>query len=47
MSEMQRGSGARSQPQAPADQPSAPPADKKQEEKLPDPVNILKGIFGR
>jgi hypothetical protein len=47
MSEMQRGSGARSQPQAPAEQPSAPPADKKQEEKLPDPVNILKGIFGR
>jgi hypothetical protein len=26
---------------------TAPPPDKKQEEKLPDPVNILKGIFGR
>jgi hypothetical protein len=48
MSEMQRGSGRRAQPQAPAEQPAAPPVpEKKQEEKLPDPVNILKGIFGR
>jgi hypothetical protein len=49
MSEMQRGSGGRSQRQPPSEQPSAPPppAEKKQEEKLPDPVNILKGIFGR
>ena len=48
MSEMQRGSTRRSQ-QAPSQQPSAPPPaeEKKQEEKLPDPVNILKGIFGR
>jgi hypothetical protein len=31
-------------------QEAAPPpaaADKKQEEKLPDPVNILRGILGR
>lgn len=49
MSEMQRGSAGRSRQQAPAQQPSAPPPpeEKKQEEKLPDPVNILKGIFGR
>jgi len=49
MSELQRGAGGRSQTQAPSQQPSAPPppAEKKQEEKLPDPVNILKGIFGR
>jgi hypothetical protein len=49
MSEMQqRGSGGRAQPQAPSEPPAAPaPAEKKQEEKLPDPVNILKGIFGR
>jgi hypothetical protein len=47
-SEMQRGSTRRSQ-QAPSQSPSAPPPaeEKKQEEKLPDPVNILKGIFGR
>jgi hypothetical protein len=46
--EMQRGSTRRSQ-QAPSQSPSAPPPaeEKKQEEKLPDPVNILKGIFGR
>lgn len=49
MSEMQRGSARGAQPQAPSQQPSAPPpaGEKKQEEKLPDPVNILKGIFGR
>ena len=46
MSEMQRGPGGRSQPQA--QDPSTPAAaEKKQEDKLPDPVNILKGIFGR
>jgi hypothetical protein len=46
MSDMQRGSGGRSQPQA---QDPSPPAaaEKKQEEKLPDPVNILRGILGR
>lgn len=45
MGEMQRGSAQRSPSQEPA---SPPPTDeKKQEEKLPDPVNILKGIFGR
>jgi hypothetical protein len=48
MGGMQGGSGRRSQPQAPSqDAPPPPPAEKKQEEKLPDPVNILKGIFGR
>jgi hypothetical protein len=47
MGEMQRGSRARSQPQA--QDPAAPPAaaEKKQEEKMPDPVNILRGILGR
>jgi hypothetical protein len=47
MGEMQRGSRARTQPQAqdPAAAPAA--AEKKQEEKLPDPVNILRGILGR
>jgi len=46
MSEMQRRSGERSQPQA--QDPSAPAAaEKKQEDKLPDPVNILRGILGR
>jgi len=44
--EMQRGSGGRAQPQA--RDPAAPTAaEKKQEEKLPDPVNILRGILGR
>jgi len=44
--EMQRGSGGRAQPQA--QDPAAPTAaEKKQEEKLPDPVNILRGILGR
>ncbi|MGB2816332.1 MAG: hypothetical protein WBA53_07755 [Burkholderiaceae bacterium] len=48
MSGMQGGSGRRSQQQAPSEQPSAPAGpEKKQEDKLPDPVNILKGIFGR
>jgi hypothetical protein len=47
MGEMQRGARARSQPQA--QDPAAPPAaaEKKQEEKMPDPVNILRGILGR
>jgi hypothetical protein len=44
---MQGGSVPRSQQQAPSQDASPPPAEKKQEEKLPDPVNILKGIFGR
>jgi len=49
MSEMQRGSGQRGQPQSqPQSQDSAPPAaEKKQEDKMPDPVNILRGILGR
>jgi hypothetical protein len=48
MGEVQRGSAGRSQPQAPSQQPPAPPSDEKQQEdKLPDPVNILKGILGR
>lgn len=47
MSEMQRSAGQR-----PAGQPQEPPAppaaaEKKQEEKLPDPINILRGILGR
>ena len=46
MGEMQRGSGDRAQPQA--QDPAAPAAaEKKQEDKLPDPVNILRGILGR
>ncbi|MGE5161773.1 MAG: hypothetical protein ACM3O5_09720, partial [Betaproteobacteria bacterium] len=47
MGEMQRGAGGRTQSQAqdPAAAPAA--AEKKQEEKLPDPVNILRGILGR
>lgn len=44
MGEMQRGAGERAQPQEPAS-PAA--AEKKQEDKLPDPVNILRGILGR
>jgi len=44
MGEMQRGSGDRPQSQDPAS-PAA--AEKKQEDKLPDPVNILRGILGR
>ena len=51
MSEMQRGSGRRGQPQTqsqPQSQEQAPPAaEKKQEEKMPDAVNILRGILGR
>jgi hypothetical protein len=47
MGTMQGGSGRRSQQQAPSQDASTPSAEKKQEEKLPDPVNILKGIFGR
>ena len=45
MGEMQRGTGGRTQ----APDPAAPPAaaEKKQEDKLPDPVNILRGILGR
>jgi hypothetical protein len=45
MGEMQRGSGGRAQAQDPAAPPAA--AEKKQEDKLPDPVNILRGILGR
>jgi len=45
MGEMQRGSRRQAQPQA---QDAAPPAaEQKQEEKMPDPVNILRGILGR
>jgi hypothetical protein len=45
MSEMQRGSRRQAQPQS---QDAAPPAaEQKQEEKMPDPVNILRGILGR
>jgi hypothetical protein len=49
MSEMQRGSGGRSQPRVQSQEATPPPAaaEKKQEEKLPDPVNILRGILGR
>ena len=47
MSEMQ-GGGRRGQQQAPAQEAAPSPAqEKKAEDKLPDPVNILKGIFGR
>lgn len=45
MGEMQRGSRRQAQPQS---QDAAPPAaEQKQEEKTPDPVNILRGILGR
>ena len=45
MGEMQRGSRRQAQPQS---QDAAPPAaEQKQEEKMPDPVNILRGILGR
>jgi hypothetical protein len=47
MSSMQGGSGRSSPQQAPSQDTAPPPAEKKPEEKLPDPVNILKGIFGR
>ena len=49
MGEMQRGPGGRSQSQPQSQDSSAPTAatDKKPEEKLPDPVNILRGILGR
>ena len=48
MSEMQRGPGRRGQPQTQAEQDAAPPtAEKKQEDKTPDAVNILRGILGR
>jgi hypothetical protein len=48
MGEMQRGAGSRGAA-APAPRPDAPPpaAETKPEEKLPDPINVLKGIFGR
>jgi hypothetical protein len=47
MSEMQRGSRRQAQP-PPQSQDAAPPAaEKKQEEKMPDAVNILRGILGR
>lgn len=46
MSDMQRapGSGAA---QAPAQEAPPPAGERKTEEKLPDPINVLKGIFGR
>jgi hypothetical protein len=52
---MQRGAGRQRQQQGQPQgqqqgqpQDAAPaPAEQKPEEKLPDPVNILKGIFGR
>jgi hypothetical protein len=47
MSEMQRGSGRQAQPQGQSQESAPPPAEKKQEEKTPDPVNILRGILGR
>jgi len=52
MGSMQRGAGRQArpqqgQPQAQPQDAAPPPADQKPEEKLPDPVNILKGIFGR
>ncbi|HSQ10352.1 MAG TPA: hypothetical protein VLN25_07035, partial [Burkholderiaceae bacterium] len=51
MGGMQRGSGRQAQPQGQPQgqsQGTAPPAaEKKEEDKLPDPVNILRGIFGR
>jgi hypothetical protein len=46
MSEMQRGPGGRSQPQA-QDQAAPAAAEKQQEEKLPGAVDILRGILGR
>jgi hypothetical protein len=46
MSEMQRGPARRGQQtQAPPPADAEPPAERKQE--VPDPVNILRGIFGR
>ncbi|MGE5160113.1 MAG: hypothetical protein ACM3O5_01280 [Betaproteobacteria bacterium] len=47
MGEMQRGAGDRAQSQG--QDPAAPPAaaEKKQEDKPLDPVNILRGILGR
>jgi hypothetical protein len=47
MGEMQRGSARQPQPQRESQETTAPAAEKKQEEKLPDPVNILRGILGR
>lgn len=46
MGEMQRGSGGRAQSQ-PQDPASPAAAETKQEDKLPDPLNILRGILGR
>jgi len=47
-SEMQRGAGRRAQSPSPSPEASTPAASTEaKEEKLPDPVNILKGIFGR
>lgn len=45
MGEMQRAPGASTS--APAPEAPPPAAERKPEDKLPDPVNILKGIFGR
>jgi hypothetical protein len=52
MGSMQRGAGRQArppqgQPQTQPQDAAPPPAEQKPEEKLPDPVNILKGIFGR
>ncbi len=47
MGSMQRGSGRQAQPQGQSQGTAPPAAEKKEEDKLPDPVNILRGILGR
>jgi len=47
MGEMQRGSRRQAQPQSQSQDAAPPAAEKKQEEKMPDAVNILRGILGR
>jgi hypothetical protein len=47
MGGMQRSSGRQAQPQGQSQDTASPPAEKKEEDKLPDPVNILRGILGR
>jgi hypothetical protein len=47
MGGMQRGSGRQAQPQGQSQDTAPPSAEKKEENKLPDPVNILRGILGR
>jgi len=47
MGEMQRGSRRQAQPQSQSQDATPPAAEKKQEEKMPDAVNILRGILGR